>query len=291
MNMAQNKNSYIFFAVAFLAVLFLSVKTINAGTLSCALRTGSCNGGEVEIFEMQKTSNSHAGTPLAGYNNLVCCGGVAGLGNSCSGTFATVLKLSGISNAHVRQGTGSDYPSSTNACISVPGGGNVVVGYQPTDCAGYDTILGSMSNTTNSHVGDSAWTNGVTKICATAAATGAFQATGFLISSTFDTGETQGVAYNSIMWKGALNGGKVKMQIATSSASTGSWNFLGPDCSSSTYYESAADSPAEILCASDAYHNNKQFFRYKITICSNSDCSARGSASPEVTGVIVNWSP
>lgn len=139
-----------------------------AGTLTCTIRSGTCSGGETEIFEMQNTANSHAGLPAASYTNLICCGGVIGLSNSCSGTFATALKLSGTSDAHARQGTLSDYPSAANACISVPAGGSVSVGYQATNCTGFDTTLASMISTTNSHVGDSSWTAGTTKICASA---------------------------------------------------------------------------------------------------------------------------
>ena len=143
-----------------------------AGTLTCTARTTSCSAGEIEIFEMQNTTNSHAGLPAASYTNLVCCTGITGLGNSCSGTFATVLKLSGTTNAHIRQGTLSDYPSATNACISVPSGGSVSVGYQAASCSGFDTTLGLMTGTTNSHVGNSAWASGTTKICATAVGAG-----------------------------------------------------------------------------------------------------------------------
>ena len=141
---------------------------VHAGTLVCTERVTSCSGGEVEIFEMQSTENSHAGLPAAAYTNLVCCTGVTSLSNSCTGTFATALKLSGSSNAHVRQGTLADYPSATNACISVPSGATVSVGYQATNCNGFDTTLGSMTDTTNSHVGNGSWAAGTTKICATA---------------------------------------------------------------------------------------------------------------------------
>ncbi len=163
--------------------------TVYAGTLSCTVRTSSCNGGEVEIFEMQNTSNSHAGLPAASYNNLVCCTGVTGLGNSCSGTYATALKLSGTSNAHARQGTLLDYPSATNACISVSSGDTVSVGYQATNCSGYDTTLGSMVGTTNSHIGDANWTAGTTKICATAATAGPSTAIE-IVSKSADTAIT-----------------------------------------------------------------------------------------------------
>ncbi len=172
----SNKNWLTVFIALFTAGLFF-VGTAYAGTLSCTVRTTSCSGGEIEIFEMQNTANSQAGLSAASYNNLVCCTGVTGLGNSCSGTFATALKLSGATNAHVRQGTLADYAGANNACISVPGGGSVSVGYRSggDTCAttpAFDTTLGSMIGTTNSHVGNGSWTAGTTKICATATGAG-----------------------------------------------------------------------------------------------------------------------
>lgn len=164
----SNKNWLTIF-IALLVTGIFFVDTAFAGTLSCTVRTTSCSGGEVEIFEMQNTTNSHAGLPAASYNNLVCCTGVTGLGNSCSGTFATALKLSGATNAHARQNQLADYAGANNACISVPSGGTVSVGYQATNCTGYDTTLASMKATTNSHVGNTtAYTE--YKICASAAA-------------------------------------------------------------------------------------------------------------------------
>jgi len=120
--------------------------------------------------------------------------------------------------------------------------------------------------------------------------TGLFPASGSVISSTVDTGATQGAAFNSLMWKGTLPAGKVQFQLATSNSETGPWFYEGPGCTSlsNDVYEPAAGAPVEILCASD--HNNKRYFRYKMTVCS-SDCTSGGSSTPEVTEVVVNWSP
>jgi hypothetical protein len=104
---------------------------------------------------------------------------VTGFGTDCSGTYATVLKLSGITNAHAEQNTQTSYANS--ACISVPSGGSVSVGYQSTDCTGFDTTLGSMTAVTNAHVGDD--TAYTTKICATAAG-----AAGTLTTDIVDAG-------------------------------------------------------------------------------------------------------
>jgi hypothetical protein len=168
----QKKNSITLFSILFFCGVFF-VHSVYAGTLVCTMRNTACVGDEIEVYEMYSTSNSHAGLPAAAYDNLVCCNGVTGLSNVCGvAPYATVLKLSGTTNAHVKQGTLPDYPSATNACLSVPFGGTVTVGYQATNCDGYDTTLGSMIGTENSHVGNSAWAASDTQICATASAGG-----------------------------------------------------------------------------------------------------------------------
>lgn len=157
------------FYILFLLGLFF-LRTVNAGTLSCLVTTAAaCTGGtNTVILRMSGATNAHAelsSQSTAAYaSNVICCSGVTGLSNSCSGTFATALKLSGITNAHVEQNAQANY--ANNACISVPSGGSVSVGYQATNCTGFDTTLGSMTGTTNAHVGDG--TAYTTKICATA---------------------------------------------------------------------------------------------------------------------------
>ncbi len=154
-------------AVFFLLVLgFGAAKIVNAGTLSCSVRTSDCIAGDVEVFRLSGTANAHAQLPSVGtYVNRVCCGGVAGISNACSGIYATALQLSSSTNAHVQQS--GAYVN--NACISVPAGGSVSVGYA-ADCiaSGYDTALASMNKTTNSHVGNPGVYS--TNICVTSAA-------------------------------------------------------------------------------------------------------------------------
>lgn len=223
------------FIVAFLAGV-KSLKVAYAG-LSCTVRTSSCSGGEVEIFEMQNTTNSHAGLPAASYNNLVCCSGVTDLGNSCSGTFATALKLSGTTNAHVQQ-TGS-YAQS--ACISVPSGGSVSVGYQATNCTGFDTTLGSMSAATNAHVGDG--TAYTTKICGTAAGAAptiscstnvSTTAFGVLTTSLVSTASPN--ASTTMSCSGTTAGCTLYVKDAGSGSSPGLWKSVSP-----TYLITSAD--------------------------------------------------
>lgn len=191
-----------------LLVSILCPLTTDAGTLSCSTTT-SCPSGVV-MYRMSSTTNAHAGVPpsfFSTYPNLVCCTGVAGLSGTCSGATTTLLKLTFTDNAHAAQPSAlpdfANYPNS--ACISVPTGGSVSIGYQTSNCAGYDTTLGSMESATNSHIGDA---NAYpTKICASA--TGSQSLTfsisdntigfGTLLSSAaqFATGDTLGASVDT----------------------------------------------------------------------------------------------
>lgn len=177
MSKFSHKHWLVIFSFLFIVSLVL-MQVVYAGTLSCSVTT-DCSSGTV-IFRMSNTTNAHAQLPSqSSYTQLVCCSGVTGLSNSCSGNYATVLKLSGTTNAHVQQ-TGS-YANS--ACISVPAGGNVSVGYQASNCTGYDTTVASMSGATNAHVGSS--TAYTTKICATATGEATINCTTPLTSTSF----------------------------------------------------------------------------------------------------------
>lgn len=152
-------------ATAWIGLLFVA-PVAQAGTLSCSVTT-SCPSGTV-LYRLYDPNGNHAEMPSeANYTYMVCCTGVLGLGNSCvTGAYQTVVKLSGTTNAHIEQNTEANY-TGNDACLSVATGGTVSVGYQATNCAGFDTTVGSMTATTNSHVGDeNAYS---VKICASAA--------------------------------------------------------------------------------------------------------------------------
>lgn len=121
---------------------------------------------------------------------------------------------------------------------------------------------------------------------------GGLPPTGEMTSVVFDTAAS--AAYNSFLWQGSVNAGtgRVRFQLATSNSSSGPWNFkAGTGCSNSEWYDPGGpDTPIEITCNADN-HNNQRYFKYKVQICSNSDCSTAGSISPTVNDVIVNWSP
>lgn len=159
------------YSIILFLIIFISVSgSAYAGTLSCSITTAAaCTGGtNTIILRMSGTTNAHTELPgQANYTgSVVCCSGVTGLSNACVSPQATVVKLSGVTNAHIEQNSQANYANL--ACISVPTGGSVSVGYQATNCTGFDTTIGSMSGTINAHVGDSA-AYPATQICASAA--------------------------------------------------------------------------------------------------------------------------
>lgn len=151
---------------AALAAGILAAAGSQAGTLSCSVAP-TCAG--TTIMKLSSATGGHAELATSSnYANLVCCTGVTGLSNTCDGTFATVAKLSGATNAHVERSSQANYNTQAT-CIQAPAGGTVSVGYQATNCSGYDTTVISMSGSlTNAESGDgSAYAN---KVCASAAA-------------------------------------------------------------------------------------------------------------------------
>jgi hypothetical protein len=185
-------------------------------TLTCSVTT-TCNSPNVVIFRMSDLTNAHAELAnQTNYSQLVCCGEVTGLDNNCTGTYATVVKLSNPTNAHTEQNSQSNY--AYNACISVPEGGAVSVGYQSDNCTGFDTTVASMSGITNAHIGDSnAYTN---KICASATAAPYLT---FSISDNdigFGTASPSASRYAT----GDTNGSLREVEAHTLSASTNATN-------------------------------------------------------------------
>lgn len=138
--------------------------------LSCSVTTqAACTGGSVTLLRLSGSTNAHAELPSQSNinydNNVVCCSGISSLGNSCAASNKQIFaKLSAVTNAHTQQTSVNTY--GTNACISDSIGNDVItVGYQNTNCSGYDTTLFSMSGTDNATNGDgSAYTG---KVCAT----------------------------------------------------------------------------------------------------------------------------
>jgi hypothetical protein len=119
-----------------------------------------------------------------------------------------------------------------------------------------------------------------------------FVATGTLDSATFDTGVASGTELNSVIWQGTLPlGTHVGFQFATSSASSGPWNFEGPTGDSTQYfgYNNTQAGVAIPLVSNVGYSlfNGGRYFRYRIILSSGN----AQNATPTVTQVVVNWSP
>jgi len=120
-----------------------------ANILDCDVKA-SCDVGEVAVLRMSSTSDAHAGTSGgSSYGNVVCCGGVAGLGTNCSGVYDTVLTLSAADNAHVA----SDASYPTEVCLSVGAGDGVDCIYGASCASGF-ACLATISGITNAHVAD-----------------------------------------------------------------------------------------------------------------------------------------
>ena len=168
------KNNQLYKYIYIIVFLAISLPLSYAyGALSCSITTaGSCSG--TVLLRMSNSTAAHAELPsqsTSAYDsNVVCCTGVTGLGNSCSTSNNVVIaRLSGTTgtNSHVEKNdqTNANY-NTEKACISSSFlGDEISVGYQTSNCTGYDTTLFSMSSSlTNSEVGiPSAYTN---KVCA-----------------------------------------------------------------------------------------------------------------------------
>lgn len=86
-----------------------------------------------------------------------------------------------------------------------------------------------------------------------------YEPSGYLISSTFDMGSSSD--FHQIIWQSQdqppeTGSDSVKFQIATNNDNL-TWNFLGPDGTSDTFY-TLSNSIINPL------HNNDQYFRYKV---------------------------
>ena len=167
-NLKNFSKCFYFLAVFF--IFFISFSYAQAN-LSCSITTaGSCSG--TVLLRMSSSTNAHAEIPsmsTAAYgNNVVCCTGFTGLGNSCSGNYAVIARLSGTSgtNAHVEENNQITSTYGTEkACLSSSfAGDTVTVAYQANNCSGYDTTLFSMDKfPTDAMVGGtSAYNN---KVC------------------------------------------------------------------------------------------------------------------------------
>jgi hypothetical protein len=166
MKLKSKKSFSYFYILAIFFFVFIPISFIYAN-LSCSTTTvGSCTG--VILFRMSGSTNAHGELPSQSHvnydNNVVCCTSTSSIGNSCSGNYVIVGKLSDVTNAHMEEYTYGNY--NHNVCLSDTSiGDEITFGYQDNNCTGYDTTLFSLSSSENGTLGDaSAYTR---KACAT----------------------------------------------------------------------------------------------------------------------------
>lgn len=109
--------------------------------------------------------------------------------------------------------------------------------------------------------------------------------TGYLDSTTYNTGVNIGGQLNSVLWHGSLPvGTAVRFQFAVSNSSGGPWTFTGPDGTNNTYYTMGPDVSLKL---DYTLYNYWLYFRYRAILVS--DQTRR--LTPQVDEVIINWSP
>lgn len=278
--------------------IFCLAQAVRAGTLACVVRVDSCVGDEVVVLRMSSTTNAHAEiASQSSFNQLVCCGGVIGLGNTCAGDFSQVLRLSADTNAHVEQNTYTTATYATSsACLSVSPDDSISVDYKSGDCSGYDTIVASMSSSTNAHVGEPGAYD--TKICATAnnniisvSVSDGVVTYGLLQANATDN------TVNLVDTQTATNTGdvaesfKIKGQNASGGGCT--WALAGTTGSDQYMHEFSSDGGTDWTPLSALYQDlatsvgtsSSQAFDLRITTPTDSTCFGEQSANVTVLAV------
>ena len=128
-----------------------------ANGMYCCARSGPCVGTEADIFHMSSRMNAHAELPSqTNYPYRVCCGGITGLGGSCTGPgpSESAINLSATYNAHAEKNTMANY--ANGACLSAPAG-IIDCSYTTGACSSLGpnyACLGTISADMNAHVSD-----------------------------------------------------------------------------------------------------------------------------------------
>jgi len=101
-----------------------------------------------------------------------------------------------------------------------------------------------------------------------------YVSSGWLVSSTFDTGTDQTV-YTTLDWQpiSQVSDTEIKFQVASNNDEQ-TWNFIGPDGTGSTYYEDPGNTIS-------TQNNNARYVRYKVFL---------STINPDVTPVLTSVS-
>jgi len=166
-NFRTNKKVLLFSLKIIILIIFFVPVAYASADFSCSSTTASsCSG--VVLLRLSGGFDAHAELPNQSTttydNHVLCCTGVSGLNNSCSGNHEVFLRLSGDTNAHVEENTESNINyNGHDACVGAPVG-DVISVFYGASCSGNGETLVSMERIpTNATVGDAdAYNN---KVC------------------------------------------------------------------------------------------------------------------------------
>ena len=138
--------------IIIISIFFTGRISFARADFSCSVKA-SCDTGEVSILEMAKATNSHAGVVGTGYDYSICCSGVDGLSNSCTGNGEAFLKLYDENNSHVYAASEDNYSDDTELACVGSSDGSFTVKYK-SNCENNGVAIASMSSYPyNSHIG------------------------------------------------------------------------------------------------------------------------------------------
>jgi hypothetical protein len=247
--------------------LSLDCATTRSGNICGTSNYGICNGpGPKDPVNLDGTCDSgDASGELTGYAWNDTVGWVS---FNCDNTSHT---------------GGTNYCATSTSTVTIDINGNFS-GYAWSDVAGwisFNCVDPGVCGTSNY------------KVVTSWRATSTFA---YVESSVFDTQLTGGGVLQSIIWQGTQpSGTSVDFQVATSSSSSGPWNFRGPGSTSLFYY--GAECPLAGTSLPDAAGPNKaicvdknigaaRYVRYKVRLRSN----LLQTLTPTIEDVILIWS-
>jgi prepilin-type N-terminal cleavage/methylation domain-containing protein len=129
---------------------------MRADSIACRVATGTnCNTDELTMLKMKyATTNSHVGSSLSTYTNVLCCSGPADLNSTCAVGLSPLLRLSSNTNAHVADGSlpaDANYTDNRRVCLSRSGQGNIECSIKDS-CEQDESCVIGVSSNTNAHV-------------------------------------------------------------------------------------------------------------------------------------------
>jgi sugar lactone lactonase YvrE len=233
-------------------------------------------GGVTLINKNTGATTTYSGSGIGGGTNI----GPVQIASDGTGNMWTV------NGPYVSSTVTKISPTGTVATYSGGGAGTNAIAY---DGAGNMWTANCTSNSVTKvaivpHAG-----GGGTTITVASQGSG-YVASGTLDSVTLDTGVASGTQLNSFIWQGSANSSTaVKFQVAVSNSSSGPWNYMGPSGDASTYFTGSPGASISLASTNGSYalFAGYRYFRYRATLYSD----GAHLYTPNLTGIVVNWSP